>query len=257
MVCPAFRRPCPTPYNTQEGGYQYIWGGPYNAAEELSSEFDGLVSEQLIEEVAEEVESDGIIDWAPGTYHPDQQTRRAEWEAEQRPDDGEEPEPDLDAIIRSLEGGLKPSYGGNGEVERRRDLLARLDRLRQALTAVTPTHGGLGHNNPPAEEDTPQVNAIIEVRAASDVIREELNKPEPDALAVAHATSRLKTSLSWFAKKMDVAAESFAKAIGDTTGKAVVAVAGASLVSPPFRTLIVDVVNYASQWLSHVLTWPY
>ncbi len=28
-----------TPYNSREGGYLYIWGGPYNAHDELYGEF--------------------------------------------------------------------------------------------------------------------------------------------------------------------------------------------------------------------------
>jgi len=46
-----------TPYESKEGGYIYIWGGPYNAREELSSEFCDLVPEEVIEELVEELET--------------------------------------------------------------------------------------------------------------------------------------------------------------------------------------------------------
>lgn len=59
-----------TPYESAEGGYQYIFGGPYDARDELWNEFDGTVSETVINAAVEEVESDGIIDWAPGDEHP-------------------------------------------------------------------------------------------------------------------------------------------------------------------------------------------
>jgi hypothetical protein len=54
-----------TPYESAEGGYQWIWGGPYKAREELYSKFGELVSEALIEEAVEEIERDGLTDWAP------------------------------------------------------------------------------------------------------------------------------------------------------------------------------------------------
>jgi hypothetical protein len=41
------------PYESAEGGYQYIWGGPYSAIVALESEFGGIASEALIAEVAE------------------------------------------------------------------------------------------------------------------------------------------------------------------------------------------------------------
>jgi len=44
-----------TPYESAEGGYQYIWGGPYEARDEVYAQFGDLVPEQLIEEVAQEI----------------------------------------------------------------------------------------------------------------------------------------------------------------------------------------------------------
>lgn len=59
-----------TPYESAEGGYIWIWGGPYDAREELQSEFSNIVPEELIEELADELESE-----CP------------EWEATPSPDD--------------------------------------------------------------------------------------------------------------------------------------------------------------------------
>ena len=53
-----------TPYESREGGYIWIWGGPYEAREELESEFHGVVSNDLIEELSYEL--NGICpEWAP------------------------------------------------------------------------------------------------------------------------------------------------------------------------------------------------
>ena len=44
------------PYESAEGGYQYIYGGPYEANEELSSEFSGVVDDEVIEELSDELD---------------------------------------------------------------------------------------------------------------------------------------------------------------------------------------------------------
>jgi gas vesicle protein len=46
------------PYNSDEGGYQFIYGGPYEADEELQNEFSGIVPDEVIEELAEELQND-------------------------------------------------------------------------------------------------------------------------------------------------------------------------------------------------------
>lgn len=53
-----------TPYESREGGYIWIWGGPYDAREELESEFSGVVPDGVIEELANELSSD-CWEWAP------------------------------------------------------------------------------------------------------------------------------------------------------------------------------------------------
>ena len=49
-----------TSYITAKGGYQHIWGGPYDAKEELWSEFGEAVRERTIDELVEELETDCI-----------------------------------------------------------------------------------------------------------------------------------------------------------------------------------------------------
>ena len=51
-----------TPWD--EGEYVYIWGGPYDAEEELRDAFDGAATEEAIEEAISGIESDGY-EWAP------------------------------------------------------------------------------------------------------------------------------------------------------------------------------------------------
>ncbi|EII2984701.1 DUF4935 domain-containing protein [Vibrio parahaemolyticus] len=46
------------PYDSSEGGYQYVWGGPYDAEEELFSEFSGDIDEKYIMKAVNEIEED-------------------------------------------------------------------------------------------------------------------------------------------------------------------------------------------------------
>lgn len=60
-----------TPYVGREGGYIYAWGGPYDASDELQSRFSGLVPDEVIDQVVEDLESEGIHEWAPIHTEPD------------------------------------------------------------------------------------------------------------------------------------------------------------------------------------------
>jgi hypothetical protein len=52
-----------TPYNSQEGGYQYIHGGPYDASEEIDSRFEGVVPDEVREKLADELDGESS-EWA-------------------------------------------------------------------------------------------------------------------------------------------------------------------------------------------------
>ncbi|MBZ5763042.1 hypothetical protein LAV84_27655 [Rhizobium sp. VS19-DR104.2] len=54
-----------TPYNTREGGYQFIGGGPFDADEEIQEHFSDVAEFETMQEAVTEVTSDGIYDWAP------------------------------------------------------------------------------------------------------------------------------------------------------------------------------------------------
>jgi hypothetical protein len=46
------------PYESAEGGYIYIWGGPYGASDVLYTEFSDIIEEELIQELADELENE-------------------------------------------------------------------------------------------------------------------------------------------------------------------------------------------------------
>ena len=53
-----------TPYESGEGGYIWIWGGPYDAETELRSRFEDIVPEDVIVGLASDL-SDQCAQWAP------------------------------------------------------------------------------------------------------------------------------------------------------------------------------------------------
>jgi hypothetical protein len=144
-----------------DGEFIYIWGGPYNAHEQLFDEFSSLVPEDRIQEVADEiVNQDGIYDWAPGPDHPSAREREEEWYREQEGKEESPVPPDsLEQIIDRLQSGVRPTYGDGYEQEQRRRAIERLNALGSALAAMTPPHGGIGHNRPPPDDESPQALA--------------------------------------------------------------------------------------------------
>lgn len=58
-----------TPHDSSEGGYIWIWGGPYNAREQLMEEFQDVVPDEVIEELIDKLQGE-CFDWAP-TSSPD------------------------------------------------------------------------------------------------------------------------------------------------------------------------------------------
>lgn len=50
-------------YCTQEGGYIWANGGPYEAEDILSAQFSGIVSDEIIDEAVSKIESSGNYQW--------------------------------------------------------------------------------------------------------------------------------------------------------------------------------------------------
>ena len=53
-----------TPYESAEGGYIWIWGGPYDAREEIKGYFHEYADQSAIDEAVEELEH-YCLEWAP------------------------------------------------------------------------------------------------------------------------------------------------------------------------------------------------
>lgn len=55
-----------SPYDSEEGGYVFIWGGPYDPQEQLQEMFTGIVPDKVIDELAEHL-SNIAAEWTDHT----------------------------------------------------------------------------------------------------------------------------------------------------------------------------------------------
>lgn len=210
------------PYVSAEGGYQWVTGGPYDAREKLYEEFEGAVSEELIEQVAQHLDGYGH-EWAPSANHPDRSDERRE------PEEPEQWDPDLDDIIEELEAGAEVHPDEPGSALRA-SVLERLDALEAAVAELG--HGGMGHNRPPEGlEDVEPIppQQLDEIAKDIALIREEIAKPQPDTLGVARRARDFREVGKWLAAKLDLAADEAAKVIGKGVGGAILVGGGIAL----------------------------
>jgi len=188
-----------TPYESAEGGYIWIWGGPFDAREELFSKFGGIASESLIEEVALEVEKGGVVLWAPTPQRDDYD----DYEPSSEP-------PTLDVFLDEP----SDAYGKPQERQLRARARKALDELQRILDAPVPI--GIGHNRPPEILEEP--DEIKELRPALAELRTELAKLNPAIEAVKRWAAPLRRALIasaiWAAQKIDKAVDAGVKAMG-------------------------------------------
>lgn len=227
-----------SPYN-----YEYIWGGPFDARDELGDEFSGIVSEDVIEEAIGEVESEGTVEWAPGPNHPEKRRLHEEAMAESY----DPPHPRLDDIRQRLDGTLASRFGDPFELEQRVSLRAEIAELRSLLREQNLAHGRIGHNGPP-EHLALSVEEAQEVSAAVDQIDMELAKELPDLQVVAKSAGRLEVLIGWIGRKLDKSVDGFMTSIGAAGGVAVVA----SMAGIPILEKIGQVFNSIVRWLDSV-----
>jgi hypothetical protein len=180
-----------TPYDQEDGDYQYIWGGPFDAAVMLGDQFGHQYDQKWIDEVVERVQRSGTYEWAPtpsGNFY-------------ERPE-----EEDLSAT--SVETRL--------EISAR--IVARLDELDRHLDALTPAAPSIGHNNPPDGIGLPPYSdpAREEIKQASAVAREQVTSDNPDTNQLKASESTFRkygaSILQWVGQKLDLAVDESIKA---------------------------------------------
>lgn len=160
-----------TPYESAEGGYQYIWGGPYDAEEELWEGFPDA-GEELVSRAADEIQSDGLFEWAPAGIRI-------------QPDD-------------------QPDPVGEEPLESRLDALAgQLDRIEQHIAYWRGRDPQIGHNGPPDEFRIDSDDAdLIAAEASVAEVRAELAKPDPLNAADAEIIERAEGAFKRLARRI-------------------------------------------------------
>jgi len=114
-----------TPYESAEGGYQYIWGGPYEARDIIENVFTGRARDSIIEETISQLENESS-EWVPSS-------------SRQQP-----PEPDFD----------EPDPIETQSPEQLHQVMKeRIAELEEALEKAPKPPSGMGHNHPPEPMD--------------------------------------------------------------------------------------------------------
>jgi hypothetical protein len=210
-----------TPYITAEGGYQYIWGGPYDVRDIIENIFADSASDELIDAAIGEIQSEGF-EWVPNS------ARR------QAPDEEDQPDFLLENASALHE-----------------KMMRRISSLEEALAQLS---HGIGHNHPPEPIEALPLTAVDqkEIAAAIDVLKTQPLEPldNGDSATAAAETLRSKGQKigEWLMKQVDSFASEAVKEAGKEFGKWG---ARAAIWSVIFDKLL-SVHEIVGQWLSQL-----
>jgi hypothetical protein len=185
-----------TPYESAEGGYQYIWGGPYEARDIIENVFEGRAQRSVIEEAIGQLEGESL-EWVPSS-------------SRQQP-----PEPDFEN---------EDEPPSRSSTELYREMQGRIRELEEVLAHTPRPPSGIGHNRPPESLDLEPLDESDrkEINEALDVIKSQPVEPadaEPVALAYMKFETKLAKLGKWLAKQGEVFTTEAVKEAGKQTGK--------------------------------------
>lgn len=185
-----------TPYSQDDSSpsnYDYIWGGPYDAREQLEHAFGGLAGDDAIESAIRHVERGGIVEWAPGPDHPDHQRAREAFNQETHE---QTQETWLSQIEAKMAGDIdsKAALASPVVAMALQSLNNSIEVLREELqdASLPVQHGGMGHNQPP-EPIVVNLNLTVRVGQELDTIENATRANGVDAIGVLSATKVLKS----------------------------------------------------------------
>lgn len=188
-----------TPFESREGGYQWIWGGPYDANEEIGNKFYRFANEDLIVEAVEEVETRGILEWAPVTGGDEFPFDRREEEFLEN---------DFLSALNDVPDNHEGRYGSASEIILRRDLIERIELAVNNIDSLIDKN--IGHNNPPDSIYKDTNDEIRSLRNSLEAIGVQLKSDRPSCDEVkknAFRVSALMKSFSWVGGKLDLAVD--------------------------------------------------
>jgi len=230
-----------TPYETREGGYQWIWGGPHTADEEVQDEFSEVIDFETMQDAVREIENDGLFEWAPtpkpGDYGEEEYDERV---ASGEIVDGDGEWPPVIAVQRDKV----------TELEARREVVRRLDHLEELIRPLVSSNGMIGHNRPPEpiEVEHPcSLDEWITVSMAVQRLREQTAAEDPDEENIAVASLTLGTVArkltGWLQVRLEKGIDAAIVACGTAAG------ASAVINIRSILDGIGDVITAVSRWV--------
>ncbi|WP_131800227.1 hypothetical protein [Methylobacterium indicum] len=215
-----------TPYETAEGGFQYIWGGPYDTIDIIQNIFADELDDDQVGQVVSAIERDGI-EWVPSL-------RR-----QQPPEDD-----DRNSIIGSTEELHTKMLSAVTLAE------SRLDEVE--LYEWDASAHGIGHNRPPEPiDDSPATKKDIEeLRAVLAALKVQPITPDALQQAVAkEAHDKVQSAAfkiaAWIGGHANTFIGEALKEAGKETGKRVAQLA----IWGSLATALKSVAEAALQWL--------
>lgn len=200
-----------TSYNGREGGYQYVHGGPFNAADELYGKFGDAFTDEDIHRAIDEVESDGTMDWAPiidSDYYigPDPEELEG---LDYTP-------PSLEEAVQSLEGADDVGWDDVHNRRSRNQLADRIEVIEEVLDRYNAA--GIGHNQPPEALGDLPVNSEV-LRPMLTELKADLRNNEPDLQGVKESASKLADIWDYVAGRLGIDKAEFQKQFSGELGK--------------------------------------
>lgn len=232
-----------TPYNSREGGYLYIKGGPYSAEEELRENFEDVVPEDAILEAVADIQSNGLFDWAPSPRHP----ASIDFYEDAVAEDYAQEDFSFEDIQEIASAGPGAGLGGEAEKAAREAVLEQIAALKDDLPKPA-SHGGIGHNHPPQEFEL-QGEELEKAAESLDKIESELASDEPNVEAVAQKASFLRKAVGWVAGKIDTTVDEFCKSFGKTLGAAAAFAVPAAVLALPYWGKLAVLLGSLKEWL--------
>jgi hypothetical protein len=181
-----------TPHDSSEGGYMYIWGGPYETRDIIENIFADTASEELIEAAVDEIEGESD-QWVPNS------SRR------QPPDDEDYDRPDPKDLHQEMQ--------------------QRIRVLEDALSHTPQIPVGIGHNHPPEPLDAEPLNATdqAEIASALTVLKAQPIEPSDKGNAAGRVLANFETKREklgkWLAQQGSVFTAEAVKEAGKQFGK--------------------------------------
>lgn len=222
-----------TPYESAEGGYIYVWGGPYDAREEIEGAFPDATEEE-IEVAVDDLQSDGLFDWAPSGSR-----------------------------IREVgDGYVDEGYVEEGYFEppkplsvRLEELAGQLDVIQQRIDFWRNQSPGIGHNGAPGEFTiSPDDEDLALAEQSVAEVRAELAKADPVKEADAEVLDRAESRFKKLAAKIKAALVRAGIWVVEGALKGAGGAIAVDIYNNPqkFASLLNETASNIGHWLSHL-----